>query len=246
MSWIPAPEAHVEAGVVGPGAGRVDHDGLAAAVRRGASSSDFHEFLSSFDLVGQPAKAEICDQHVEAAVGLRLDGDGEGVRAVGDLLDGPVAVLERHAAGEQGSGNHNDAAHVLGSNDGWITAYIGIPFLEKGRTRAGLDCWGLIRLVWLERLGVALPLWCEGYAATDPCDETAGHLAGCARAFAEIPAGQERPGDILLFRTGQLLSHVGLCIGRGEMLHILEGIDSCTQNYRSPMWARRLMGVYRV
>lgn len=134
----------------------------------------------------------------------------------------------------------------VGSDDEWVKAYIGLPFLEKGRDRAGLDCWGLIRLVYAEQLRVALPAWVEGYADTRPGPDTAAHLAACAESFAEVPAGGERPGDILLFRTGPHLSHVGLCLGGGRMLHILEGIDSTVERYRSPRWLPRLAGAYRV
>ena len=126
-----------------------------------------------------------------------------------------------------------------------MSAYLDIPFLAKGRTRAGLDCWGLIRLVYAEQIGVSLPLWLDGYSEIEPCPETAAHLAACAESFAEIPPDRARPGDILLFRTGQHLSHVGLALRGGRMLHIATGIESCTENYLSPRWSPRLVGAFR-
>lgn len=29
----------------------------------------------------------------------------------------------------------------------WWNEYVGLPFADKGRTREGCDCWGLVRLV---------------------------------------------------------------------------------------------------
>lgn len=40
----------------------------------------------------------------------------------------------------------------------WSTSYIGLPYVDGGRERSGLDCWGLIRLAYLELDGIALPL----------------------------------------------------------------------------------------
>lgn len=39
----------------------------------------------------------------------------------------------------------------------WAVKYVGLPYLLGGRTEVGLDCWGLVRLVYQNQLGVTLP-----------------------------------------------------------------------------------------
>jgi cell wall-associated NlpC family hydrolase len=41
---------------------------------------------------------------------------------------------------------------------GWVADNIGLPFVEAGRDRSGVDCWGLARLVWCEQGGCVVPL----------------------------------------------------------------------------------------
>ena len=37
-----------------------------------------------------------------------------------------------------------------------LAKYIGIPYVPRGRTTAGLDCWGLVRLIYRD-LGFEIP-----------------------------------------------------------------------------------------
>lgn len=249
MSWIPAPEAELKAADLFPAVELIDQLGGLAAMCGGPRPSNGAEFLAHLHGVGQPAHASVQDDQVERLRVDRPNPDAVSPPERIDILERDVGVLERHAAG--GDGEHCEreqggAAHGFGSDDKWITAYIGLPFLEKGRTRAGLDCWGLIRLAYAEQAGVELPAWREGYADTAPGPGTAAHLARCADSFTPVAAGGERRGDILLFRTGRHLAHVGLCLGSGRMLHILDGIDSTVERYLAPRWRARLAGAYRV
>ena len=85
----------------------------------------------------------------------------------------------------------------------WAAGYVGLPFEEKGRCRAGVDCWGLVRLVLAEQFALQVPSYADLYhstsdmkrlslAFTENCTESADWLS--------VEAGSECAGDAVLLR----------------------------------------------
>jgi cell wall-associated NlpC family hydrolase len=117
----------------------------------------------------------------------------------------------------------------------------GVPFRERGRDFSGCDCWGLICLAYREVLGLDLP-------ALDNLAGLSRQQAG--KVFAQVsaghrpvPPGQERPGDVVLFRGRP--AHAGLVVRPGLMLHAAPEINTCIESYRGGAWKDRLLGIYR-
>ncbi|MFG1247609.1 NlpC/P60 family protein [Xanthobacter flavus] len=100
---------------------------------------------------------------------------------------------------------------------GWANPYVGIPFLAGGRDCAGCDCWGLVRLVYSEVLGIDLPTYGE---------ISAGDLARVTRTIRDDSAvapwlpieGEARAFDVLVMAGRPL--HVGVMIDARHVLHV--------------------------
>ena len=127
-------------------------------------------------------------------------------------------------------------------SDDWWNLYVGLPYAAKGRTRAGLDCWGLVRLVYADQFGIALPSLAEQYKAGDAASETetvAREREGWERT--QTP----RTGDVAIFRILGEETHVGLITQPGFFLHVRAGQDAVVDRLDSPRWKQRLTGIYR-
>ncbi len=128
----------------------------------------------------------------------------------------------------------------------WVAEYIGIPYVEDGRDRAGLDCFGLLGLIWRERYGADLlrydgPHWRKG---ADP-REIGAAIAHEVSRYAEIAAGEEKEGDGIILRMRGHPLHLGLVVSPGWMVHVHETAASCLENYRGMAWNRRVIGFRR-
>jgi len=127
----------------------------------------------------------------------------------------------------------------------WTDAYVGLNFLPDGRTREGLDCWGIVQLVYREQKGIELPAYSGIYTM-----DTAEKL----REVAEVMEREsvkwsqvEKPQDFDIVRlkiSGRLAFHVGLVVGK-NFLHITKDIQSSVESLNSPVWKQRITGYYR-
>lgn len=110
----------------------------------------------------------------------------------------------------------------------WTQPYIGIPFLDGGRSFDGADCYGLGRLV-MASLGIDLPLY-DCYE-----DSSNIHLIGplirgaiefTDSPWREVSWEQRQPYDWVIYREGELPAHLGIVASRDWGLHTFRGAGS--------------------
>ena len=123
----------------------------------------------------------------------------------------------------------------------WAAEYVGIPFREHGRDRTGCDCWGLYRLAYGERFGV----WLEEYVCPAERAVQADTIRREAEFAAVVLPGQVQPGDAVFLRALGVVSHIGMVLGGGMMLHTRRGTDAAIEPYRRGRWAQRVAGFRR-
>jgi len=127
----------------------------------------------------------------------------------------------------------------------WVDDYIGIPFGKNGSTRESCDCWRLVVMVYKDKLNIDLPdfsgIFVDGSLAS--LRKVTKHIRETKKAWQKVD--KPLPFDVILLRTGSMVYHCGVVIGRRTMLHVMDGINSTIEEFTSLQWKQKIEGFYR-
>lgn len=125
--------------------------------------------------------------------------------------------------------------------------WLGTPYQHQASMPGvGCDCLGLVRGVWRALHGDEpeptppyTPDWAERGG-----EETL--LAAARRWLVEIPMGEARPGDVLVFRmsAGVPAKHCGILSGEGDrFIHAYWG-RAVVESWMGDWWRRRIVAAF--
>ena len=127
-----------------------------------------------------------------------------------------------------------------------INSLIGVPFLDRGRTEAGADCWGIVVLAFRRMFSIDLPTF-DDYPGLESRtrDDLARMIHDRTFAWDEVERGLERRGDVVLLAIGRQPCHVGIVTEPGRMLTTSRGDAARIESYRGIKWRSRVYGFFR-
>lgn len=129
----------------------------------------------------------------------------------------------------------------------WVDDYIGLEFEPNGRGKDNkYDCWGLVRKVYDDELGIVLPSIEDIYvnSNTTTYRNISDVMQQESLKWDQVEAPKKY--DVVLMRMhGELTFHVGVYIGENMFLHIMKGINSTVEKTTSLKWQKRIAGYFR-
>lgn len=121
----------------------------------------------------------------------------------------------------------------------FVSKAIEVPYVCEGRDFSGWDCWGIVKCFYELCLSKNIAdISVSSFAEQEILVKS---ILREASNWREIKLNELRVGDLLVFRP----LHVGIYIGRENMLHADEGINTCIERYTGIAWAKRLIGTWR-
>ncbi len=128
----------------------------------------------------------------------------------------------------------------------WAQQYVGVPFKERGRDRAGWDCWGCVRAVYQEQRGIELPSYVEGYQTVTDVKEIEAMMRGeVASNWVEVPPAEVAVFDGIMLRVMGEPIHFGVIVAPYFFLHALKSVGTVIERYDSILWNKRVLAFMR-
>lgn len=124
-----------------------------------------------------------------------------------------------------------------------LIEYIGIPYAPRGIMPAEADCWTLVKTYAELVLGQRWPDYM--YDVETFLQDASRHIVREMKSLGPVWQQVDSPdhGDLMLFRFHGHITHCGIYIGEGQMLHTMKGRSSCVEPI--DLWRDRLAGTFR-
>lgn len=119
-----------------------------------------------------------------------------------------------------------------------------VPFVEKGRTMVGADCWGLVRLIYQNELGVELPDYLEFYDNTNE-REKLSLVIEQESANNWQSTNEPKEFDVVILNMRGVPMHVGVVTKKNHMIHCARGIGTAHEHYGISRWKHKVVGFER-
>lgn len=135
----------------------------------------------------------------------------------------------------------------------WAEKYLRIPFVDRGDSWSGCDCWGLCRLILKEEADKDLPAY-EEIPAGASLEKAQQFLQSrTEECWQRVDSGSEGPLDLVLMKglvdvDGKKTIaplHIGCVVKPKQVIHIEYGCDVSVVDYKHPKMQRRIIDFYR-
>ena len=125
---------------------------------------------------------------------------------------------------------------------------VGVPFVSQGRSKDGMDCYGLTQEIF-RRCGDDIgEYWVDAFAS-EQIDKLIRNATATRWEEIDYKNGAEIPVPALVaisFNTPPgIVNHTAVYIGNGRFLHTREKIGVCVDRLDSPAWRKKIEGIYK-
>lgn len=126
-----------------------------------------------------------------------------------------------------------------------INKYLGLPYLNMGRDIKGLDCWGLVMIIFNNEKGIDLPDTTENYDIMWSYKGKDYFNNKYCERFIRVAVPEYM--DIILIKNSKgICNHAGVMLDSKHFIHSAEKAGVVVSNIKDEIWKNRIEGFFKV
>jgi cell wall-associated NlpC family hydrolase len=124
-----------------------------------------------------------------------------------------------------------------------VMRYVGISYKHQGRDMNGIDCWGLIKLIYKDMLGIEIWDIGENYTEDWSWEGKNHFIENYQKQWERV--SEPRIFDGILINNGKgIANHAGVMLENGRFIHCIKaGVVISKITDRN--WRNRIAGYFR-
>jgi len=159
---------------------------------------------------------------------------------IGGVLIGGCSSTVRYSSATSSSSNYNSANSSFSTENYTLNekqkriietarSLIGTPYCYGGEGNSCFDCSGYVNAAY-RAAGIDLPRISRDIY----------------KLGTSISISDAQPGDLVFFKRGSRINHVGIYCGNGKMLHASTSKGVMLQSLDTPYYRKRFVGIKRI
>lgn len=124
--------------------------------------------------------------------------------------------------------------------------WIGVKYIHRGFTRKGCDCSGFIvgiikEMGFLKRF--TMPIYSIDWNLHKP---STNYLVEYLKRFCVKTEGIPQIGDLVVFKFGKHISHIGILVADKTFIHCYQGVGVKYGTLNPGQWEKRVDSFWRI
>ena len=123
-----------------------------------------------------------------------------------------------------------------------VLKYLIIPFKDRGRDKGGVDCFGLVQLIYQEEFKIQLPSYIETYANEKDKKAICHAINSEKKLSGWLETTTPKFGNLIILNLLGRPLHLGVMLDENTFIHCMKGKGTIIENTTDISWRNRING----
>ena len=123
-----------------------------------------------------------------------------------------------------------------------IMKYIKIPFKDRGRDENGVDCFGLVQMIYQDEFKIQLPSYIEMYANEKDKKAICHAINSEKKLSGWLETTTPKFGNLIILNLLGRPLHLGVMLDENTFIHCMKGKGTIIENTSDISWRNRING----